>query len=167
MQCVGCSLSRNYCPFSVLNLLKSIFPYLWNSWAVLCRLLRGVWMAVTAHWIWNCSVLNGRFLKHQQHWEVHYGHSYSCPNASSSFIRRSWGVGFNRNTWSISRREKCLTLLSLKWGSTFSFFFLFFFSLLFLKRKIYTFFSLWKGQVVWLYSSEIKLYLILNCISAK
>lgn len=88
------------------------------------------------------SVVSGKFLKHQQHWEVHYGHSYSCPNANNLSCRRSWGTEFNRNTLEYLRRMNisALVLLSMEWHSMEYFFFL--------KRKsVYVFiFFFWKGE---------------------
>lgn len=98
MQCDWYSILVNIYSETILSFLcawlaKNIFHYLWNSWAVLCQLLGwgGLDGCVTALWIWNCSVLwvvSGKFLKHQQHWEVHCGHLVQLSKCKQFFHQR-------------------------------------------------------------------------------
>lgn len=111
-------IQKLYCPFSVLNLLKIYsLPVKFLSGALPTF---GGW-GEGFGWLCYCtldtelfSVVSGKFLQHQQHWEVHYGHSYSCPIANNLSSRRSWGAEFHRNT--LKMNSSTLSL-SMEWHS--------------------------------------------------
>lgn len=116
---------------------------------------RGLDGCVTAHWIWNCSVLwVANFLNTSSTEKCTMGICTVVQKQTMLSPRRSWGLELSRSTWNISRKMNFSNLLSLKWGSLEVFFFFFFSYFL---KQMYTF-SLWKGQGVWSNPPWINLY---------